>query len=115
MWNALMSMNRLQRRLGIAILLLAGMLGLQWRTAHALDAPPDLPAGSNQYRVDHFTIDGGGGLSLGSGYSIHGTLGQPDADPMQPSVGASYAVTGGFWALPMATLMDDVLFRNGFD
>lgn len=110
-----MSLNRLPRRLGIAILLLAGMPYPQWRAAHALDAPPDLPAGSSQYRVDHHSIDGGGGLSLGGGYSIRGTLGQPDADPMQPSVGASYAVTGGFWALPVAPLIGDVLFRNGFE
>jgi hypothetical protein len=46
------------------------------------------------YSIDWFTIDGGGGSSTGGVYSLSGTIGQPDAGRM---TGASYALDGGFW------------------
>ena len=46
------------------------------------------------YSIDWFTIDGGGGTSTGGVYSLSGTIGQPDAGRM---TGASYALDGGFW------------------
>ena len=46
------------------------------------------------YAIDWFTIDGGGGTSTGGVYSLSGTIGQPDAGRM---TGASYALDGGFW------------------
>jgi hypothetical protein len=46
------------------------------------------------YSIDWFTIDGGGGTSTGGVYSVSGTIGQPDAGRM---TGASYALDGGFW------------------
>jgi len=45
--------------------------------------------------VDWFTIDGGGGQSAGSRFSIHGTIGQPDAG--QTMVGTRFSLQGGFW------------------
>lgn len=55
------------------------------------------------FSIDWFTIDGGGGNSTGGGYSVSGTIGQPDAGgPMTNSV---YSVTGGFWVLPFAVQM----------
>jgi hypothetical protein len=53
-----------------------------------------------QFSIDWFTIDGGGGTSTGGVYSVSGTTGQPDAGG--PMLGGSYALTGGFWALPVA-------------
>jgi len=47
------------------------------------------------YAIDWFTIDGGGGTSTGGGYSLSGSIGQPDAGPAQ--AGGSYALQGGFW------------------
>lgn len=51
------------------------------------------------YSIDWFTIDGGGGTSAGGGYSLRGTIGQPDAGG--PMNGGQYSVTGGFWVLPI--------------
>ena len=53
---------------------------------------------AQQYSVDWFTIDGGGGTSIGGVFSVSGTIGQPDAGG--PMTGGTYSVTGGFWALP---------------
>jgi hypothetical protein len=55
---------------------------------------------AQQYSIDWATIDGGGGTSTGGGYSVSGTIGQPDAGVTMTNV--QYAVTGGFWALPTA-------------
>ena len=50
------------------------------------------------YRVDWHTIDGGGGTSSGDGYTIIGTIGQPDASTTAMT-GGQYAMEGGFWAI----------------
>lgn len=52
-----------------------------------------------QLAIDWFTIDGGGGTSSSDGYSITGTIGQPDAGVMR---GYPYTVVGGFWSLVAA-------------
>jgi hypothetical protein len=49
------------------------------------------------YTIDWSTIDAGGGASTGSGYSLSGTIGQPDANPAL--TGGGYSLTGGFWSL----------------
>ncbi len=56
-------------------------------------------ANAQQYSIDWFTIDGGGGTSTGGVYSVSGTIGQPDAGG--PMAGGNYSLTGGFWALPI--------------
>ncbi len=43
------------------------------------------------------TMDGGGGTSTGGGFTVRGTIGQPDAGRMS---GGGFTVTGGFWAWP---------------
>ncbi len=40
------------------------------------------------------TVDGGGGASQGSTFTVRGTFGQPDAGAM---AGGSYTLSGGFW------------------
>ena len=50
---------------------------------------------AQQYVVDWFTIDGGGGTSSGGSFSVTGTIGQPDAG--QPLSGGPYSLVGGFW------------------
>lgn len=52
------------------------------------------------YSLNWATIDGGGGKSTGGVFTVHGTIGQPDAG--RPMTGGAFAVTGGFWALPVA-------------
>ena len=58
-----------------------------------------MPSG-DQYSMDWHTIDGGGGTSTNSPYSLSGTIGQPDAGITLTN--GQYSVTGGFWALPQA-------------
>jgi hypothetical protein len=47
------------------------------------------------YDLTWSTIDGGGYMfSAGGGYSLGGTVGQPDAGAMS---GGGYSLAGGFW------------------
>ena len=47
-----------------------------------------------EYELSWYTIDGGGGRSIGGPYDLVGTIGQPDA---AYSTGGSYELLGGFW------------------
>ena len=49
---------------------------------------------AQNYSIDWFTIDGGGGTSTGGVYSLSGTIGQPDAGTLS---GGNYSLIGGFW------------------
>jgi hypothetical protein len=53
-------------------------------------------AGAQDYTIDWFTIDGGGGTSSGGAYTISGTIGQPDAGAMS---GGQYSLIGGYWSI----------------
>src|SRR5437660_6145162 len=48
------------------------------------------------FSIDWFTIDGGGGTSTGGVYSVSGTIGQPDAGHMS---GGNFTIDGGFWGI----------------
>jgi hypothetical protein len=50
---------------------------------------------AQNFSIDWFTIDGGGGTSTGATYSVSGTIGQPDAGRM---TGGNFALEGGFWS-----------------
>lgn len=47
------------------------------------------------YDLAWWTIDGGGGHSSGTGYTLEGTAGQPDPGPILS--GGDYLLEGGFW------------------
>ena len=47
------------------------------------------------YSVQSRTVDSGGGESSGGGYTIRGTVGQPEASGI--SVGRNYLIVAGFW------------------
>jgi hypothetical protein len=51
---------------------------------------------AQSYSIPWHNIDGGGGTSTGGGYSLSGTIGQPDAGRMS---GGGYSLAGGFWSL----------------
>jgi len=51
---------------------------------------------AQNYSIDWFTIDGGGGTSTGGVYSVSGTIGQPDAGHLS---GGNYTIDGGFWGI----------------
>jgi len=53
-------------------------------------------ARAQNYSIDWFTIDGGGGTSTGGVFSVSGTIGQPDAGVMS---GGQYSLNGGFWGI----------------
>lgn len=53
-----------------------------------------LSASAQNYSIDWYTIDGGGGTSSGGPYTLSGTIGQPDAGV---HTGGSYTLVGGFW------------------
>ena len=52
-----------------------------------------LAAGS--YTLSWWTVDSGGGYSSGSGYTLSGTIGQPDVGML--ASGGGYTLAGGFW------------------
>ena len=54
-------------------------------------------ASSQNYSIDWFTIDGGGGTSSGGSFTLSGSIGQPDAGGAMS--GGNYSLTGGFWSL----------------
>lgn len=60
-----------------------------------------LTATAQQFQIDWFTMDGGGGISTGGAYTLSGTIGQPDAGVTM--TGGTYQLTGGFWAAPFPT------------
>jgi hypothetical protein len=51
---------------------------------------------AQNYSIDWFTIDGGGGTSTGGVFSLSGTIGQPDAGHMN---GGDFTLDGGFWGI----------------
>jgi hypothetical protein len=57
-------------------------------------ANPTKTLAAGPYRIDWYTIDGGGGTSRSGQYVLTGTIGQPDADW---SKGGKYELLGGFW------------------
>ena len=66
--------------------------------------------------IDSYTIDGGGGRSSGGIFTLEGTIGQTDADPLQPSSGGIYEISGGFWpGLAPAAPRPDSVFADGFE
>ncbi len=57
-------------------------------------------ASAQNFNIDWFTVDGGGGTSTGGVYAVSGTIGQPDAGPTMS--GGSYSLVGGFWSIVAA-------------
>ena len=56
---------------------------------------------ASDYRLDWWSVDGGGESSSGGGNTVAGSAGQPDAGEMY---GGGYALSGGVWqAIPTAT------------
>lgn len=98
-----MSMTKIHGRLGLAALLLAAVLG---------------PAEANEnLRLDRGLVAAGGGSSQGGEFRVQGSVGQFDAEPLQPSSGGEFTVTGGFWAGLSAAPSPpgSALFEDGFE
>jgi len=64
----------------------------------ALCSPP--PARAQGYSIAWSSLDAGGAMfSTGGGYSLGGTVGQPDAGVL---AGGTFTLQGGFWVSPAA-------------
>ena len=53
---------------------------------------------AQSFSIDRYAIAGGGGASAGGGFTLNGTVGQPDAGP-QPLSDGRFSLAGGFWSL----------------
>ena len=71
-----------------------------------------ITAAAQNYAINWFTIDGGGGDAGGGGYSLRGTIGQPDAGAM---TGGGFSISGGFWTeiAPTAAIPSLRIVRMG--
>ena len=89
-------------------------------------------AGLGVATIDWHTVDGGGGHSESATFSLDGSIGQPDAQPLSlcsadggpGCVDPTWELTGGFWAAwpaaaqePSASCNGDsnCIFRDGFE
>jgi hypothetical protein len=53
-------------------------------------------AEAQNFSLNWWTVDGGGGTSSGGGFTVSGTVGQPDAGAMS---GGNFVLEGGFWGV----------------
>ena len=60
------------------------------------------------YDLSWWTVDSGGGTSSGNGYTLNGTLGQPDAGTL--ASGGGYTLAGGFWHGGVATSTETIVY-----
>ncbi len=60
-------------------------------------AVADLPG--QDFALDWFTVDGGGGTSIGAPYAVTGTIGQPDTGIL---TSGNLTLQGGFWSIAAA-------------
>ncbi|MCB9853336.1 MAG: hypothetical protein H6819_09600 [Phycisphaerales bacterium] len=49
---------------------------------------------ADEFSIDWYTVDNGGGYSAGGAFELDGTIGQPDAGFM---IGDEFELDGGFW------------------
>jgi hypothetical protein len=103
---------RVRRRFGIVAAVLWALCPPVSAGGPAADAAK--AADGNAYVIERWAVAGGGGRSTGA-YTITGTIAQPDSDPLQPSVGGPYAITGGFWPGLARNDSDSAVFSDGFE
>jgi len=104
---------------GVAfLLLLAALAALGAAAPESSAAAPSTPDPSKGtgFAITRHVIAGGGGTSSSGVFVIRGTIGQADADPLQPATGGVFAISGGFWpGVAPAAPASDVIFANGFE
>ena len=85
-------------------------------TSQAGEGSTNALAKGSSYAVPRHVIAGGGGIASGGSFALQGTLGLADADPLQPSSGGAFAISGGYWAGHVAPpAPTDSVFANGFE
>lgn len=84
-------------------IMLAGLwLGLQLPFAGSMPlmAQEKMAQAQREYRLDWWSVDGGGGVSTGGGFSLQGSIAQPDAGSQRAG---SLLLRGGLWSAASAT------------
>ena len=79
------------------------------RILPALAAAWVVSASAQNYQIDWYTVDGGGGASTGGVYAVTGTIGQPDAGRMS---GGNFTIEGGFWGIIAAVQTEGAPFLS---
>jgi len=68
--------------------------------------PLTLAQSDGGYDLSWSTVDGGGGtFSTGGGYTLGGTIGQPDVGVL---AGGGYTLAGGFWSGGAPAMVYDI-------
>lgn len=106
--------SRAPIRIAVALLAAMGQSAAASGSNHGAFGTGDAK-GNAAYTVHRWTVDGGGGRWSGGAYIVTGTIAQPDSDPLQPSMGGGYAITGGFWPGIVRTAPTTMLFADGFE
>lgn len=68
---------------------------------------------SASYQIPRESTDAGAGPASSASFTVHGTIGQPDAGAAMGS--ASYTLRGGFHIAAPAAPPSDALFADGFE
>jgi hypothetical protein len=79
-----------------AMLLVAGVLLLSFSIV--------LAQPNNSYDLTWWTVDGGGDTATGGGFTLSGTIGQPEPGPV--STGGGFTLTSGFWPGGISSFSD---------
>jgi hypothetical protein len=79
----------------------------------SLPGPALAQASSASYQIPRQSIDAGAGRATSAAYTLHGTIGQPEAGATMTS--ASYTLRGGFHLAAPAAPLPDPLFSDGFE
>jgi hypothetical protein len=61
-----------------------------------------------EYILSWWTVDGGGDTVAGSGYTLSGTIGQPEPGPVLS--GGDFTLTSGFWSGGLSDLIQRMLY-----
>jgi len=89
-------------RMRYAIAMLAAAIGVLLVTFVAFS--------QGAYDASWHTVDGGGGVSTGTTFTLRGTLGQPDAQPdISASSGLTYTLSSGFWVRGMIPTVEYII------
>lgn len=105
---------RLPVRVPVILFLLACPPAMGQAPGNGATPAPAAGEGST-YAIERWTVDGGGGQSSGGSFAVSGTIAQPASDPLQPSTGGNYAVTGGFWPGLARGAAAVEVFADGFE
>ena len=73
---------------------LLALLSLTTAATAVIFVATALAAPGAGHGLSWWTVDGGGGTTGGSGYTLSGTAGQPDAETLEDG---GYTLSGGFW------------------